>query len=276
MAASLKERVRRAAIAVGLLNKAAQINRSPHRVFRAEASHDRPFRVSIITQPKAGTYLYAEIVRRLGFQHTFLHLQESKLIAFDRNFLAEGLQAEALFHANIPLPESVKLVRTGELCVSHILHSPQNARVFRNFRVLAIRRELRSALTSMARMAASAPNRFSNAQAALLHEGLVGFIRVEGASRIAQALEIANWDKEENCLTLRNEDLWLNAEVEISKIASWLDVKCGNPTQLFEEAKNTPTLTESSTFSKLAWDDAAEQQFLQLGGGDANRTLGYE
>ncbi len=49
-----------------------------------------PPRVVLNSIPKAGTCLISEIIARLGFHQTYLHLALKRVIAYDRNLLHSG------------------------------------------------------------------------------------------------------------------------------------------------------------------------------------------
>lgn len=128
----------------------------------------------------------------------------------------------------------------------------------------------------MARMAAAAPGRFPEAQLALRRTGLPGFLEVAGASRIAQALQIARWQQHENVLSLKNEDLWQSPIDEINKIVNWLGLNVENTAEIWESARSKPSLTDAKNFPHIRWCEQTENIFRDLGGPEANNFLGYK
>ena len=85
-------------------------------------------RVMIISQPKAGTYLCANILKELGLKFAGFHIGEPKYDRYpelNHPRYKEVLKNPKLAETKCPMEESVKLVRDGHFGVGHFLYNEE-------------------------------------------------------------------------------------------------------------------------------------------------------
>ncbi|MEZ6318078.1 MAG: hypothetical protein R3B49_04875 [Phycisphaerales bacterium] len=110
-----------------------------------------PARVVLVTIPKAGTYLFSETIRRLGFEQTHLHLAPDRVVAYDPARLDEGRAHPERFQVDCRIEQSTRLVRAGQFAASHLPCNERTLAALEDCRVIFATRELRSSLVSRAR-----------------------------------------------------------------------------------------------------------------------------
>lgn len=234
-------------------------------------------RVLIVTQPKAGTYLVAEIVRLAGFHHSYLHLGMRRLQAYDRNYLREGLSNPRMFDVACGIEESRKLVRFGELAVSHLEYSADLARQLSKFRIIHVKREMRSSFISWSRMLLHSNKFGSNMSDAIRQRGVSAFMDARGLAMIRNAVSINEWSNEENVLSLKMEEMMSDPVGAVDSIIQ--HVHGDRPSEasgLWAQATSAETLTSSASFPKVSWTAQDESTFRDIGGREANKRLGYD
>lgn len=233
-------------------------------------------KVLVVTQPKAGTYLAAEILSLAGFHNTHLHLGIDRLQAYDKYFLTEGMARPRQFDAEIGIAESRKLIRTGEIAVSHLPYSRELAKQLSGFKIVHVKRELRSAFRSWARMLLHSGRLGRDMSKLIESNGVAGFMKVKGKASISSALSIDSWKDEENVLSIKMEELLSEPDINIELILSHVKSPPGSSTTtIWKQASATQTLTRSKSYPALAWTTNDERMFEQIGGPAANMKLGY-
>ena len=93
-------------------------------------------RVMIISQPKAGTYLCANILKELGLKFTGIHIGEHKYERYpepNHPRYKEVLKNPKLAETKCPMEESVKLVRDGHFGVGHFLYNEEAESILQPF-----------------------------------------------------------------------------------------------------------------------------------------------
>lgn len=234
-------------------------------------------RVLIITQPKAGTYMIAEILRQAGLHHTYLHLGAHRLQAYDSFFLRDGLFNPRKFDVACGIEESRKLVRCGELAVSHLPFSTDLAEKLSGFKIIHIKRELRSAFISWCRMLLYSEKFGPQVSDLIRTENIAGFMRSRGKNRIRNALFINAWSRSENVLSLKMECVISDPGKSIDAMLKHVDCKPSmSATEIWERTGREETLTNSAKHPELKWTAGDEEVFREIGGPDANRRMGYE
>lgn len=232
-----------------------------------------PKRILVNTMPKAGTHLFSGIVETMGFHNTNIHIEEQRIQAYDQFALEDGLRKPRRFDVKIPVWESRKLIRFGELAFGHLEYSRENELYFRNYKIILVVRELRSAIISYARMMAHSGRGGYSGE--IINDGVCAFLRVSGSNYLRKIEKINSWKNCEQTLLLKFEDLHKEPERVVSDISKHLDVDINQPKKIYEKALTKETLTKSSDYVKLDWTDQAEQLFTDLGGLDLNAKLGY-
>jgi len=233
-------------------------------------------RVLVITQPKAGTYLVAQILKESGFEHTHLHLGRDRLQAYDPHFLHTSMQNPSLFNVFCPIQESRNLIRFGQVAVSHICYEPHLAEAFSNFRIIHVKRELSSSIRSLARMYLHSDAKGRKFKDAISKDGVSGLLRLRGRRTISEALEINKWSEQENVISLKIEDIKSSPEQAIDAILNHVHHQPERSAQtIWNQAVSAGTLTKAAHFPELDWTEEDEAAFMEIGGHEANRALGY-
>jgi hypothetical protein len=247
-----------------------------HFIDAASISIHTPPRVLINTTSKAGTYLFAAVVEELGFHHSYLHLGQERLQAYDRHFLSDGLRKPRLFDVKLPLTESRKLIRSGELAVGHIPHSCANERDLANFKIILAQRELRASIISYARMIAFSGRWGQEIQMKIQREGVAAFVSACGEHFLEGTERIFRWSQCSQVRVLRFEDLLSSPTNTVKEIAEFLGVAVDSPMTVHQTAFGKDTLTKGERYPKLDWNDKAERLFSEIGGPALNVKLGYD
>jgi hypothetical protein len=233
-------------------------------------------RVMLMTQPKAGTYLYSEILKGLGIHQTYFHIGKDKLQAYDRALLDDGLANPELFDCMFPLSQSRRLVRSNEFAASHLAPDPDVIPLLQGFKIIAAIRELRKSMLSYTRFVLASGRGSSELSRKLVQEGVCGYIEVRGQWYIERAIAIANWKSQPNALLVRFEDLHADPSGEVERLAQHLEsVSSFDYLRIYNDALNARTMTKSTGWEELSWTDEAERAFEKIGGPQANHILGY-
>ena len=251
------------------------------RFFKADSARYRlppscglPQRVLLAAQPKSGTYLYAEILKELGFDFTYIHLAPKKIQAYDKNMPQVTAENPRLFDCRIPLAESRRLIRTGQVGASHL--TPEEAGdYFEDFKVVAVNRELRSSFMSFVNFFEETGRGSKKVRARVHSEGVCGFMRERGRRYIDHALGIQSWSERPNALVVRYEDLHRDPEVQISDISEYIGGLRVEDSMVYQRALASQTMTKSKGKSKIVWGEEEEEVFVSLGGIEANKKMGY-
>jgi hypothetical protein len=109
-------------------------------------------RVMVVSMPKAGTYLVARLLDRLGFVDTELHLGETVLTDY-RGLPIEEKRGAGFRERVIQLPitMSAGLVTTGQFAVGHLPHTPAVRQALAGFRTIVLVRNPYDAIVSRLR-----------------------------------------------------------------------------------------------------------------------------
>ncbi|WP_171909972.1 sulfotransferase domain-containing protein [Aquisalimonas asiatica] len=238
------------------------------------SSSGLPPRVLLAAQPKSGTYLYAEILKEIGFDFTYIHLAPEKIQAYDKNMPRMTAENPRLFDCRIPLVESRRLIRTGQVGASHL--TPEEVGdYFEDFKVVAVNRELRSSFVSFVNFFMATGRGSKKVRARVISEGICGFMRERGARYIDHALGIRSWSGYQNALVVRYEDLHCDPESQVSDISGFLGGASVQGSMVYEKALAAQTMTKSKGKSSVAWGEEEENIFVGLGGVEANKKMGY-
>ncbi|GJM18385.1 MAG: hypothetical protein DHS20C14_05980 [Phycisphaeraceae bacterium] len=244
-----------------------------------------PARVVLVTIPKAGTYLFSEAVRRLGFEQTHLHLAPKRVVAYDPARLEEGRAHPERFQVDCSIEQSVRLVRAGQFAASHLPFDETTADALEGCRVVFAMRELRAALVSRMRFRfttgrTEAPEGFGEDDEQT-REQVATHLSANAGVQLDAVRAQLGWLRHPGVLAVRFEDLLARDMGVIGSLRSHLGPGRAPAEPDAEVAGNalaTETLTRSSGTTDLGamWSDAAEAVFERLGGPALNVAFGYE
>jgi hypothetical protein len=98
-------------------------------------------KVIIISQPKSGTYLLSEVVKRLRFVQTYMHINDRYYHQYDPKNIEEGKVNPDKYRKNVRMEQSSKLVEYGSFAVTHLVCNYKTKKIFGNFRKVVITRD---------------------------------------------------------------------------------------------------------------------------------------
>lgn len=100
-------------------------------------------RTIIISQPKAGTYLCANLLVEFGLTHLPMHLNKWRYEYY--------IGKELYRRVNSPFTEAVKKVRDNQFVVTHVSAVPEHQEAIQDFKKIIVTRDLQERLESWAR-----------------------------------------------------------------------------------------------------------------------------
>lgn len=124
----------------------------------------------IISQPKAGTYLCANILKELGLRFNNNHFSEKHFEIYPpvgSPALAEKLQHPHRAKIRCPLRRSLKRIRAGQVGVGHLVYKQDTEKLLRKFYKIVLTRDKMDILKSMDRWTKSSKRPPGNLNAVL-------------------------------------------------------------------------------------------------------------
>ncbi|HXQ24672.1 MAG TPA: sulfotransferase domain-containing protein [Candidatus Acidoferrales bacterium] len=248
-------------------------------------------RVFLTTIPKAGTYMMAKLLPRLGVADCGVHVMRHGVV--DHRFAPEQLRRHypSAVGRPIALDDSIRLIAAGQFAFGHIgVCNAEIRALFADFKIVMMYRNLRDAYASFVRYYLEIRrDTIAVHRASLFHRDLQSLIAWdldrEGPYRLIGFREVCAWRREPNVLALRYEDMvgdfgrerqmevmrelrkFLGADVDDATLADVLDTVIGQP---------TVTKTERRTTASEHWTPELERMYRRIGFPDLNRELGYD
>jgi len=108
----------------------------------------------IISQPKAGTYLCANILKELGFHFYNNHFSEKHFETYPEAGtpeLAEKLQFPHKAKRRYKLHQSLPIIRSGQVGVGHLVYKPETEELLRKFYKIVLTRDKKDITASLER-----------------------------------------------------------------------------------------------------------------------------
>lgn len=238
---------------------------------------DLPPRVLVVSVPKAGTYFVGALLEEAGLHPSYLHLDVSRCQAYDPMRLGDGLHHPRWFDVNIPISQSVRLIRSGEFAVSHLPWSSEIEPVVAPLRVVFVTRELRSAVLSWTRFILAAPNKGRGIFDRILASGAEAFLEARGVRYLQKVRDVVPWMDRPGVLKVRMEDLRGSDPVALARLMRQVGGPAVSDARGFvDRAGARPTLTHVPQRPPgVQWTPRCETLFEELGGIELNRQLGY-
>jgi hypothetical protein len=244
-----------------------------------------PTRVAVVSLPKAGTYLMAEVLTALGWVNTHVHAWAFGLHDYRDLSIRQIITDYLAHHVALPIDASAPLVQPGQFWVGHF-EVALCREALRDFLKVFMIRDLRFALVSYMRWLSN-PGRGGAAADAWrqlpdTQEKFLPFFESHGRQYVGWCREIVGWlDVPEACL-IRFEDITgLGGEAKMtaamSALASRLGATDATVGQAIRQSLGQATKTYSGRYSTLEgiWSTRIEDAFAAAGGRELNALLGY-
>ena len=101
-------------------------------------------RYIIISQPKAGTYLCANLLQSMGIIFEGYHLAESTYHKYDLSNLDDGRKNPNKYAFDLNFSESIKLIKDRHVCVTHIPCSKEYLEILKDYKKILLLRDWKS------------------------------------------------------------------------------------------------------------------------------------
>ena len=185
-------------------------------------------RCVVISQPKAGTYLCANLLEELGMQNTFMHLSQHDYQRYDFTKMQECRESTSKFTYRKPLTQSLGMIPEDHFAVGHLKYNRKNIDRLSGFKKIVLTRELTAIKESAERWKALSGR------------------NVAPKSLVGLAEEIAPWINENDTFQLRFECMINKEQVVLDKLQRYLfgDVRF-NSVEIMERALARDSLTKS-------------------------------
>jgi hypothetical protein len=241
-------------------------------------------RVLVVSLPKAGTYLVAEVLKALGYGWTGMHLAEKAYSDYKGADLDEARNNPGRFARNEPLEQSLSRIGAGEFAVGHIPCKAEIISATASFKRLYLTRDLRTALISYMRFLQST-GRFGAKELPWYpipdpRERLVRFLATSATNLLARLYAgLSGWSQMPAVLHVQFEDLTDDPEMAIrvvESIAAFLNVASCDAGDILKRSLASRTITKSEGLTQIDdyWSPEAEAQFVAIGGPELNTRLG--
>lgn len=236
--------------------------------------------------PKSGTYLVGKLLELLGLVPSMLHVWPEGLSDYRGRTLDQMRLDYLQFNVQIPLADSLQLIRQGQFAVGHLACDETNRELLKPFRKIFVYRNLRDALVSWMRFHVDA-GRTSNL-------GEFWKSIADGPDRMLAFLDMlgerffstcdTRWLGMPEVFSVSFEQLYGDHGIDVQHesirdLHRFLEIPTPlvDPAKIVEDLIGHPTLTWSGsrTRRELYWNDAVEQRFRELGGCHMNAKLGY-
>jgi hypothetical protein len=241
-------------------------------------------RVLVVSIPKSGTYLAAELLKALGYRWTGMHLAETAYTDYSGSQLEEARQDPGRFARNEPLGTSLGRIHAGEFAVGHLPFKPGIVDATQPFKRIYVTRDLRLALISYMRFMHSTGRLGAKHLAwypiSDIRRRCLVFLRASAPYILRRFYEgMIGWSTLDDTLPLRFEDLTGDVEPAtraIAAVATFLGVSNCDAPGILRSSLAAQTITKSEGLTRLDdyWSPQAEQCFIEIGGPDLNTRLG--
>lgn len=257
---------------------------------REQAAIER--RAVVISMPKAGTYLIAQILSEVGMIDLEVHFRSDRFTDYrflsNKDKLAQALRRLVV----MPLALTLSLIQDGQFAVGHIGYDQQIADLLKGFARFIAVRNARDALVSFMRFderrlradPLKSPQSRHWIDAPDGPDKMRAFMDVHGPWLIGEFRATISWLQDGRGVVCRFETLMGDhgREMQLSTVQAIL-FELGlsssvDAAKVLRTVIGAETHTYSGTRSDVAlyWDDQIEDRFLEFGGAVVNRALGYE
>lgn len=241
-------------------------------------------RVIVVSIPKSGTYLVAELLKALGYRWTGMHLAETAYTDYSGSDLEQARHDPGRFARSEPLRLSLNRIHAGEFAVGHLPFKDDVIEASGPFKRLFVTRDLRSALISYMRFMQTTgrlgARHLSWYPIPDPRQRCHVFLQVSAEYLLKRFYEgMVGWSKLDDTLHVRFEDLTNDAECAtplIESVARFLGIPNCDAQGVLRASLATETITKSDGLTRLEdyWSPQAEQRFIEIGGLELNARLG--
>lgn len=244
-----------------------------------------PKRVLVASMPKAGTYLLAAYLDRLGLASTDIHVDWWSFTDYRDATIEQARKDFRDLEVKIDLPLVLELVWPGQFVVGHLANDPDTASLFADYAVLAITREARAAVVSYIRWVELADRAEADDHVWLNQRPgplrTEAFLDAKGEWLMSYLDRSSRWSGP-NVLQLSFETLYgdrgrekqtalalaiarhVGLEISLKQALAALDLALGKKTMTFSGARSQV---------EDHWSDACESRFVALGGEALNSRI---
>ncbi|CAN7314354.1 hypothetical protein [Caulobacter sp. LjRoot300] len=243
--------------------------------------------VAIISIPKAGTYLMALLLERLGYQDTELHVSQAFLTDYRRLSIAEK-RGRGFAERNYALPigASAQLVGDGQFLVGHLRLDDDARRALIGFKKVFLYRDLVDATLSHLRFFIDTGRADPQACWASMQPSpaqVLGFLKDHSGYLFDLAYRpMIGWLDEPDLFAISFEELAGDHGVEhraarLRDLAAYLGAEDDLETLLTTQVmgRETKTLSSGRTRAEPYLDEAVRQALRDLGLNALHARLGY-
>lgn len=187
-------------------------------------------KVLVISQPKSGTYLCANLLQELGLFFTELHISESHYQKYNLKNLEDCKKNPKKYTTKISIDKSINLIADNQFAVSHLYYSSTTSDIIYNFKKVILTRDYDEVVDSW--------NRFATETN-----------RPKDSYRIKEENQknIFNWLQEPNTIHLTFSDMYNKNINAIDTLQEFLfDKVITNSSNALLHSLSKPSLTKSS------------------------------
>jgi hypothetical protein len=236
--------------------------------------------VIIVSVPKSGTYLFAEMLSAVGVQALDIHIATTSFqdLRYCSKEFAINHSAETFKF--VPCEKVLPLVHSGQFLVSHFPCTPEIVRQLRRFKVIFTYRNLRDTLVSTMRWVGrkggvlpDTPDGWESLEDS--PERMEQFVEKRGGHYLDNIKLMRDWPAQPGVLSLSFEDIQGDhgAVRQMQTLQRMLDfvgisLPASELSQVLSKCLGKDTLTFSGKRSnrKNLWSDKVEDFFVSRGG----------
>ena len=249
---------------------------------RLSQRSDRP--IIVVSLPKAGTYLVAELLKALGCRWTGMHLADHGYSDYRGADVLEARHHPDRFARRAELIQALMRIRPGEFAVGHLPCRPDVLQATVHFKRLYVTRDLRCALISYMRFMQTT-GRYGAEQLAWYsvedpRRRIVVFLSTTAPHLLNNLYkDMEGWSHVEGITHVRFEDLvspgWPSRRA-VDSVAASLGAENYDARRILQAALAAETITKSGSVTQVGdyWSPQAEKAIIQIGGADLNARLG--
>jgi len=238
----------------------------------------------VLSLPKSGTYLVAELLKALVYRSTGMHLAEKAYTDYSEAEIQDARRDPGRFARSEPLDKSLTRIQPGEFAVGHLPFNEATREATTRFKRIYLTRDLRTALISYMRFMHST-GRLGAEQLAWYpiadsRKRLIVFLTTTAPYLLNRFYQcMAGWTELDDVLHERFEDLTAGpakATAVIDRVAAHLGVSGYDGPTVLQTILAAETITKSGRLTRLReyWSPDAEKRFIEIGGLELNARLG--